>query len=121
MKEIKLSDYNGKSIKYLADDLLLAGIYRTTSPEFLKLNFKSLKTLSVNNNKNLYRLNDAVIICANDKLGNRIDFLLTGNTYFECVEMIGNYAFDGQFYEEFYRAFEMLDTQRFEEDGGRVY
>ena len=121
MKEIKLSDYNGKSIKYLADDLLLAGIYRTTSPEFLKLNFKSIKTLSAYKNKNLYKLNDAALICANDKLGNSIDFLLTGNTYFECVEMIGNYAFDGQFYEEFCEAFEMLDTQRFEEDDGKFY
>ncbi|WP_416448491.1 hypothetical protein ACH3PA_07225 [Leeuwenhoekiella sp. A2] len=119
MKKINLSDYNGKSINYFADDLLLVGIYITTSPEFLKMNFKALKTLSLHNNKNLYRLNDGAIISANDKLRNRIDFLITGNTYFECVEMIGNYAFDGQFYKEFCAAFEMLDTQIYEDYGSK--
>ena len=47
----------------------------------------SLKNMSVPKEKNLYILNDAVVITTTDNLGIRVDFLVTGQTYFDYCEM----------------------------------
>ena len=116
-----LTNYEGSRMLFIADDEIGLGLYRATSADNLREHQMSLKKMSVQKEKNLYILNDAVIIRTTNKLGIRVDFLVTGQTYFECIELIANYAFDGQFYKEFYTAFEFLETKQFEEDDSKFY
>tara|TARA_R110000751_G_C13768092_1_gene479885 strand:+ start:360 stop:545 length:186 start_codon:yes stop_codon:yes gene_type:complete len=56
-----------------------------------------------------------VIINAKDKDGKRIDFIITEDVSFYSLDLISNQGFDGQFYDEFVEAFDMLETEQCED------
>ncbi len=41
---------------------------------------------------------------------------MTEDVCFESLELISNQGFDGQFYDEFIQAFDMLETEQYEDE-----
>ena len=118
MKELKIRlDYRDtEGINYKIDNLLSIGVYQTTSTPNLNHNYNLLKSKFKNHIGQILKLKDVVIIRAKNKNGKRIDFLITEDVCFESLELISNQGFDGQFYDEFVEAFNMLETNQFDDE-----
>ncbi|MEM5565711.1 hypothetical protein WNY78_11380 [Psychroserpens sp. AS72] len=115
MKILNKYTQHGKVFTYIVDEELSIGIYKTTETEYLNLNDKTLL-----NNHNIkydkfYRINDGVLIMAKTKNNSRIDFLITEDICFKSLQLISEHGFDGQFYNDFKTAFNMLDKNQFED------
>ena len=118
MKELKIRlDYRDtEGINYKIDALLSIGVYQTTSIPNLNHNYNLLKSKFKSHIGQILKLKDVVIFRAKDKNGKRIDFLITEDVCFESLELISNQGFDGQFYDDFVEAFDMLETNQFDDE-----
>jgi hypothetical protein len=116
MKRLNLSTQYGKPFTYIVDEELLIGIYKTIKTEYLNDNDKKLLTKhNVSYNK-LFRINNGVLLKAKLINGSRIAFLITEDICFDGLTLISEKGFEGRFYNEFVEAFEMLDTQQYEDE-----
>jgi hypothetical protein len=116
MKKLNLHAEYNKPFTYIIDEELSIGIYRTINKEHLKENDKTLL-----NNYNItynthYKIDDAVLVKAKLSNGSRIDFLITENVCFDNLAILSEHGFDGQFYDEFVEAFDMLETEQYDDD-----
>ncbi len=118
MKELKIRlDYRDtEGINYKIDALLSIGVYQTTSIPNLNHNYNLLKSKFKNDTGQILKLKDVVIVSAKDKSGKRIDFLITEDVCFESLDLISSQGFDGQFYDEFIEAFDMLETEQYDDE-----
>lgn len=116
MKKLNLITDNGKRVTYLIDELLAIGVYSTTTTKYLKTNEILLReNYNISTNK-FYHINDAVLVRTIDKDNSRIDFLITEDVCFESLALISEHAFNFEFYDDFVTAFEMLETNQYEDE-----
>ena len=116
MKELNLYTQNGKHFNYIIDEELTIGIYTTNKIENLNHNDKILKDKFAITLNEFYNISGGVLIKTKGKNNSRIDFLITEDVCFESIELICSLGSYGQFYEQFVKAFDKLETKHYDDD-----